>query len=221
MLNAPLAKEAGGLGMCRSEDGKPYIFADKRDPDYQTILAAIEVGKEALYAWPRADMDIEGEKKLAVLETVPPDLKNLALGATASSSGDVPHEGPHSKDQHAVDGDPETLWDKADHRMEYRLAVQFREPTEVSAVSVTGWAHEDFSPKSFVVFCDGKAAGIIRDARYRDNRLVVAFPVIRCRTLELAIKDCYGGSPGIRELEIYRLPACLPGAREEGDPASP
>ena len=62
MLTAPLAKEAGGLGMCRDKDGRPYIFADRNDPDYKTILAAIREGKAALYARPRVDMDLASGK---------------------------------------------------------------------------------------------------------------------------------------------------------------
>ena len=37
LLRAPLAKTAGGLGLC-----KPIVFADTADPDYKAILAAIE-----------------------------------------------------------------------------------------------------------------------------------------------------------------------------------
>ncbi len=56
MLNAPLSRDAGGLGLCRDEAGKPFIIADRNDPAYQTILQAIEKGSAALYAAPRVDM---------------------------------------------------------------------------------------------------------------------------------------------------------------------
>jgi hypothetical protein len=59
MLNAPLSEAAGGLGLCRSQQGTPYVFADRNDPDYRAILAAIEEGKRALYARPRVDMMAE------------------------------------------------------------------------------------------------------------------------------------------------------------------
>ena len=34
-------------------------------------------------------------------------------------------------------------------------------------------------------------------------RLTLAFPPVECRSLELVITGCYGGSPAIRELELY------------------
>jgi hypothetical protein len=37
LLRAPLAREAGGLGLCRSR-----VFSDRKDEDYQAILARIE-----------------------------------------------------------------------------------------------------------------------------------------------------------------------------------
>jgi len=56
-LNASLAREAGGLGLCKAMgDKKPPDFASKDDPTYQAMLTAIEAGKKALYATPRMDM---------------------------------------------------------------------------------------------------------------------------------------------------------------------
>ncbi len=43
-VRAPLAKSAGGLGICQMKSGKP-VFTDKNDPDYKTILAGIERGR--------------------------------------------------------------------------------------------------------------------------------------------------------------------------------
>ncbi len=57
MLLAPLAKEAGGWGLCRKENGtgnRPVpppsydVFGDKSDPGYQAILAMIAAGREFL-----------------------------------------------------------------------------------------------------------------------------------------------------------------------------
>ena len=45
IVRAPLAKEAGGLGVCQAKSGK-VIFADKNDKDYQTILAAVARGRK-------------------------------------------------------------------------------------------------------------------------------------------------------------------------------
>jgi hypothetical protein len=58
MLNAPLAKEAGGLGYCTLEDGSP-VFDDTADIDYRRLLGAIETGKAAFYSLPRVDMPTE------------------------------------------------------------------------------------------------------------------------------------------------------------------
>jgi hypothetical protein len=55
MLTAPLALEAGGLGLCRSADGQP-IFRDTNDPDYQVMLGALQRGKQMLELNPRVDM---------------------------------------------------------------------------------------------------------------------------------------------------------------------
>jgi len=60
MLLAPLAKEAGGYGTCRTKDAqenaaKP-VFADPNDPDYRKILAMCTAGKEHLDKIKRFDM---------------------------------------------------------------------------------------------------------------------------------------------------------------------
>lgn len=57
VLNAPLAKSAGGLDLCQPKDGKiPRRFKDRTDKDYQLMLTAIEHGKQELYSKPRMDM---------------------------------------------------------------------------------------------------------------------------------------------------------------------
>lgn len=55
MLTAPLAKEAGGLGLCRNAEDKP-IFSDSADADYRAIFLALEKGKRMLERNPRVDM---------------------------------------------------------------------------------------------------------------------------------------------------------------------
>ena len=58
VLNGPLAKSAGGLELCRSNDGKgSRVFENKSDPGYVAMLGAIRRGKEELYAKPRMDME--------------------------------------------------------------------------------------------------------------------------------------------------------------------
>jgi hypothetical protein len=64
-LMAPLAKEAGGFGMCRREaggfgmcrrEGDKAVFEDTGDPGYQTLLAMIEAGGKRLNEIERFDM---------------------------------------------------------------------------------------------------------------------------------------------------------------------
>jgi hypothetical protein len=57
VLNAHLAKEAGGLGLTVETDGqKPPVFENTDDMTYQALLKAVGAGKQALYAKPRMDM---------------------------------------------------------------------------------------------------------------------------------------------------------------------
>ena len=54
-LKAPLAKEAGGLGLCTNAQGRA-VFARTDDPDYQKLLAVVNEAKALLDADPRFDM---------------------------------------------------------------------------------------------------------------------------------------------------------------------
>jgi Hydrazine synthase alpha subunit middle domain len=62
IVRAPLAKEAGGLGICgpKAQEGKPPpsapVFGDTADPDYQAILALCVAGKQHIEAITRFDM---------------------------------------------------------------------------------------------------------------------------------------------------------------------
>jgi len=60
MLLAPLARSAGGHGLCRppgpAGKGAPAVFADRNDPGYQAILAMIQAGKQRVEAETRFDM---------------------------------------------------------------------------------------------------------------------------------------------------------------------
>ncbi len=51
LLRAPLAKSAGGLELCG-----PAVFQDTQDPDYQKLLAAVQVGARQLAEGKRFDM---------------------------------------------------------------------------------------------------------------------------------------------------------------------
>jgi hypothetical protein len=52
MLLAPLAETAGGWGLCRDVKSRQpvTVFAEKKDPDYQQLLALCEAGKNFLSA---------------------------------------------------------------------------------------------------------------------------------------------------------------------------
>jgi len=132
-------------------------------------------------------------------------LPNLARGAKASSPDGFDSDGPRP-DAHAIDGDPATYWDETDGHPLYRLRVDFPKPTDVSAISVMGWAHHSFSPKDFEVVCDGKTVATVTNAIYASNRVIVGLPRTRCTSLELKITGYYGGSPAVRELGIYDAP---------------
>ena len=57
VLNAPLAKSAGGLELCETRNGAPPArFADRDDPVYRAMLRAIEQGARELAEKPRMDM---------------------------------------------------------------------------------------------------------------------------------------------------------------------
>jgi len=143
--------------------------------------------------------------RAALLTSSIDQLPNLARGAKASSADKIPLDGPRPE-AHAIDGNPATYWDKTDGHPLYRLLVEFPKPTEVSALSIVGWAHESFSPKDFEVVCDGKTVQTVKNAAYVDNRLIVAFPRTTCKSLELKITGHYGGSPAVRELGIFNAP---------------
>ncbi len=57
-LTAHLAKAAGGRGLGTEQGGKgPPLFDRALDPDYRTVLAAIEEGRREMLAHPRVDME--------------------------------------------------------------------------------------------------------------------------------------------------------------------
>ncbi len=57
LVLAPLADKAGGLGLCRDDQGTPAtVFADTNDPDYQKLVEMAAAGKDNLDAIKRFDM---------------------------------------------------------------------------------------------------------------------------------------------------------------------
>jgi hypothetical protein len=239
LLQAPLAKGAGGWGLCTNTDGSA-VFGSCGDPDYRRLLAAVEIGRARLYHFPRVDMTdaevdsvrphlppvaemarqeqamveavaglgIGFEGGLAPLATLPAGAPNLARGARASSPDGVPLQGkaPGVCEQAAVDGDPATFWDDADGAPVYRLRLDFDGDITAGAMRLTGWAQHDFAPRSFSIVVDGKTIGTVRDASYRGNAFQFRLPRTTFRSIELVITAAHGGSPAIRELELYDLP---------------
>ncbi len=56
LLLAPLAKEAGGYGICGTGINQSAVFPDPNNPDYQALLASVHEAKNALNQMKRFDM---------------------------------------------------------------------------------------------------------------------------------------------------------------------
>jgi len=56
ILLGPLAKGAGGYGICKTAGADEAVFASKEDPDYQCLLAMCQAGKRNLEQIKRFDM---------------------------------------------------------------------------------------------------------------------------------------------------------------------
>lgn len=136
---------------------------------------------------------------------------NLALMAKASSPDGLVKDGEAGDDQAAIDGDPKTYWDKQDNEKLYRLVLTFPFPVDVESLRITGYGQHTYAPKDFEILCDGKALKAVKDAVYTNNLLAVELPRTRCGALELKITGYYGGSPAIRELEVYGPEEKAPG----------
>lgn len=134
---------------------------------------------------------------------------NLARQGVADSPDGLEADGQASGDQAAIDGDPATYWDETDGQKLYRYRVTFKEPAKVSAILIEGYAFESFVPRDFEVLCDDKVVQTVRGAVYSREAVEAfcRFEPVTCKSVELRITGCYGGSPAIRELGIYDWPA--------------
>ncbi len=148
---------------------------------------------------------------------------NLALNATVSSPDNLEPDGGSGPDAAAVDGNRATYWDETDNQPLYRFQVSFAKPTRFNTVVIVGHAYQSHSPKNFEVLCDGKVVASVTDAPYdeKTNEMHVNFPRCECTSLELKITGYYGGSPGIRELEVYDVDTGLASASYVPLPAGP
>ena len=149
----------------------------------------------------RVPATVKTEARRILLELSKPI--NLARDAKATSPDGIEKDGASGGDQAAIDGNPGTYWDEADGRKLYRLVVTFPVARRVAGVRITGYQHHSYAPKDFEILCDGKAVKSVRNAKYRENRLTVAFAETSCQSVELKITGYYALSPAIRELEIY------------------
>ncbi|MHB0954894.1 MAG: DUF6807 family protein [Pirellulaceae bacterium] len=130
---------------------------------------------------------------------------NLARNATVSSPDDLVPDGGSGSEAAAVDGNRATYWDETDNQPLYRFKIDFAKPAHMNTVVIVGHAYQSHSPKDFEVWCDEKVVARVTDAQYdeRTNETHVRFARCACTSLELKITGYYGGSPGLRELEVY------------------
>lgn len=129
---------------------------------------------------------------------------NLSLAAAASSPDGLEPDGASGGDQAAIDGDVSSYWDEVDNAELYRLQVTFSEPTNVSSVNILWHPYEQHQAKNLDVLCDGKVVAAVREATCLDHEMFVAFPIVRCTSVELAIPGRNGlVSPAIHECQIF------------------
>lgn len=145
-------------------------------------------------------------KSLGILLEEPDQRENLALLAKASSPDGIPAQGHNPSG--ANDGNPDSYWDDQDHGKQYVLQLDWKKPVSFSNVRLSGYAHHNFAPKTFSLVADGNVVAEVQHAAYSQNQLVVTFKLVKARRLELRVNKYYGGSPAVREIEVFKtLPA--------------
>ena len=165
-----------------------------KDEEFGNVGRSLEFrfGPEVDYLGEAPDESLEG----------PP---NLAIGATASSPDEMEIQKPSDTPAAAVDGNESTFWDDTDGGKLYVLRLDFKAAATFNALKIIGWQHKDFSPKAFTVVCDDKEVAAVNKAAYANNEFLLGLPETTASSLELRITRVYGGSPAIRELELYLL----------------
>jgi HEAT repeat protein len=129
---------------------------------------------------------------------------NLALGGTATHPDGLEADGASGGAAAAIDGDPNTYWDETDNADLYRLKVTLKEPQEVSSINILWHPYEQHQAKNFDVLCDGQVVARIRQAKCFENEMFIAFPPVRCASVELVIPGKNGlVSPAIHEFRIF------------------
>lgn len=202
------APHAAGLSLAAS------CLTDK-DLEVEAATAMVRIAKQVQ----RTDADAAAAAIQKVMETakspaarqvaesaqlVLNNMVNIAPQGTATSPDGLKKDGGAGDDQAAIDGDPNTYWDKQDNQKLYRFAVTFKQPERIAAISVLGYTQHSYAPKDFEIVCDGKVAKKVVGAQYDNNFLVIRLDEVTCKSVELRITGYYGNSPAIRELGIYR-----------------
>jgi HEAT repeat protein len=177
----------------------------------EATLAVAEVA-EAIGAQARAQVSAELKQARAVCDNAVikarlnaiPLGENLALGSKATNPDGLAADGQGGPPQAAIDGNPNTYWDEVDNQKLYQLRVEMKKPSAVGLIRILGFRHHEFAPRDFEILCDDKVVKQVHDAQYDNNILTVPVPPTTCTRVELRITGYYGGSPAIRELEIYQ-----------------
>ena len=129
--------------------------------------------------------------------------ENIARYAKASSPDGLKDDGASTGAGAAIDGNLNSYWDKEDNKSNYVLQLDFKTKVKFSEIVIKGHSHHKYSPKSFDIIADGKVIKSIKNARYKNNTLIIKVAQTELKSLQLKITQSHGPSPGIRELELY------------------
>ena len=173
------------------------IASALRDTHQDQVLAALQ----QLLAGNR-DLAVGARAFKVVKDILKP--VNLALGATATNLDGLAPDGAAGGPRAAIDGDPNTYWDETDNADLYRLKVTLKDPQDVSSINLLWHPYEQHQAKNLDVLCDGKVVAEVRRAKCFENEMFIAFPSVRCTSVELVIPGKNGlVSPCIHEFQIF------------------
>jgi hypothetical protein len=151
LLQAPLAEDAGGWGLCRKKGTQEPVFADTQDPDYRAMLLEIAVARQKLIDRPRIDIsaeDLAELKERVQVDTVTGVVPKLNLPAVKNDTdASITYGGSWS--HHSLPGcfrSDETFTARnSDHAV-----IAF----EGTSISILSRVHPQFG--TFKVYIDGK-----------------------------------------------------------------
>jgi hypothetical protein len=164
------------------------IASALRDTHRDQVLAALQ----QLLAG-NQDLAVGGRAFKVVKDILKP--VNLALGGTATNLDGLVADGAAGGPQAANETDNADL---------YRLKVTLKDPQDVSSINLLWHPYEQHQAKNLDVLCDGKVVAKVRQAKCFENEMFIAFPSVRCTSVELVIPGKNGlVSPCIHEFQIY------------------